>query len=161
MNHVYLLLGSNLEKPLDNLKKAVILLNQKTGIQTGLSSIYKTAPWGFEHKDFFFNQVIEIQTELSPLDLLVNILSIEQEMGRKRTGKGYEGRIIDIDILFFNNLCMNDENLTIPHPLLHKRRFTLSPLNELAPEMIHPIFQKKIAELLANCEDKSTVEIQK
>ena len=161
MNQVYLLLGSNLKNPSDNLKKAVLLLNEKTGIQTGISSIFKTAPWGFEHESFFLNQVIEIQTELSPPDLLANILSIEQEMGRKRSGKGYEGRIIDIDILFFNDLCLNDEKLTIPHPLLHKRRFTLTPLKELAPEMIHPIFQKTISELLNLCEDGSMVEIQK
>lgn len=158
MNKAYLLIGSNLGNPLENLEKSIFLLNLKTGIITQKSSIYKTAPWGFEHEKFFLNQVLKIETTLQPLNLLENILSIEHEMGRKRNAKGYEGRIIDIDILYFNDLSYQHENLTIPHPLLHKRRFTLAPLAQIAPEFIHPTLHKTSSQMLTDCQDDSTVE---
>ncbi len=158
MNRVFLLLGSNLGNPSENLSKSISLLNQKIGSVISCSSIYKTAPWGFEHEKFFLNQVLEIDTTHNPIKLLEKILSIEIEMGRKRSGKGYEGRIIDIDILFFNDDYYDLKDLIIPHPLLHKRRFTLCPLFELAPLKIHPIFKKNISELLADCEDNCNVE---
>ena len=158
MNRVFLLLGSNLGNPSENLSRSISLLNQKTGSVISCSSIYKTAPWGFEHEKFFLNQVVEIDTPHNPTKLLENILSIELEMGRKRSGIGYEGRIIDIDILFFNDDCYDLKDLTIPHPLLHKRRFTLCPLAELTPFKIHPVFKKNISQLLIECEDYCAVE---
>ena len=102
--------------------------------------------------------MVEIDTKYNPIKLLENILSIELEMGRKRSGNGYEGRIIDIDILFFNDDCYNSKDLTIPHPLLHKRRFTLCPLFELTPFKVHPLFNKNISQLLSECDDYCTVE---
>lgn len=159
MNEVFLLLGSNLGNAAENLEKAIFHLKKRAGEISGFSSVYKTAPWGFEHENFFLNQVLKVNTALSPEDLIGCILSIENEIGRKRNGNGYEGRIIDIDILFYNDLCQHTENLVIPHPLLHKRRFTLMPLNEIAPFLIHPVFKKTSNELLKACSDDSIVEM--
>ena len=132
-------------------------IRHKLGIVTNASSMYKTAPWGNTNQQDFLNQVLELQTEVTPENVLETILQIEQEMGRTRLYK-WEPRIIDIDILFASDVVMQTPELAIPHPLLHERRFTLVPLCEIAPEFIHPVLHKTIRQLLDVCNDDSLVE---
>ena len=116
------------------------------------SSVYETAAWGKEDQEAFLNQVIVIETKLSSIDLLTSILKIEEGLGRKRQMK-YGPRIIDIDILLFNDEVINIEGLKVPHPQMQNRRFVLQPLNEIAPDKLHPVLKKKISRLLADCPD--------
>lgn len=121
-----------------------------------MSSIYKTAPWGVTNQPDFLNQVIVIETALKPAIVLDQIHSIEKHIGRVRVSK-WEARLIDIDILFYDQETIHTNELTIPHPRISSRRFVLVPLNEIAPEFEHPQFHKKIADLLAKCEDTAPV----
>jgi 2-amino-4-hydroxy-6-hydroxymethyldihydropteridine diphosphokinase len=112
------------------------------------SKIYETKPWGFESSNLFLNMVLLGETPLSPWALILEIKKIEAKMGRKlRKEKLYEDRIIDIDIIFYENLVISSESLTIPHPHMHKREFVMLPSLEIAPSFLHPIFKKSIAEL--------------
>lgn len=122
------------------------------------SSIYETAAWGITDQDAFLNQVIEIETRLSPQNLIRTLLKIEANMGRRREIK-WGPRLIDLDILYFSNKMIQEENLTIPHPFLQDRGFVLIPLAEIAPKFKHPILQKTNQELLNACND--TGEIRK
>lgn len=153
----YLLTGSNIGNSAEHLHAARQNIGHKLGIVTNASSIYKTAPWGNTNQQDFLNQVLEVQTEMTPEKVLETILQIEQDMGRARLNK-WEPRIIDIDILFASDLICKSSGLTIPHPLLHERRFTLEPLNEIAHDFLHPVFKKTIHNLLISCEDKSEVK---
>ena len=153
MNKAVLLLGSNLGEVELNLSSALLLLQEQAGTITLLSSIYKTAPWGFEHENYFLNQVVIIDTGKTPGELLHIILEIEKKLGRIRKGTEFSARTIDIDILFFNDLVLEKDDLIIPHPLLHKRRFALIPLSELIKNYIHPVLNKSISELLLSCPD--------
>ncbi len=160
MSETYLLLGGNIGDTKAILNDAIKIIESLCGSVLKRSSVYKTEAWGFKSEQAFLNQVILLQTKLSPEVLLHTILSIEQQLGRERnTNEGYSSRLIDIDILFYENLIINEESLTIPHPLLHKRRFTLMPLNEIAKDYIHPIFIKSINELLLDCPDNSIVNL--
>jgi len=159
MNKSFLLLGSNLGNPEKSIRLAVKLIQENIGHLLSKSSIYKSAPWGFEGENYFLNQVLIINTLLNENELLDTILDIEKKMGRIRNSLGYENRIIDIDILFFESICLNTTRLTIPHPLIEQRRFTLMPLAEIAPEFIHPLNGKTMQELLQNCTDKGDVNI--
>ncbi|MGN6530630.1 MAG: 2-amino-4-hydroxy-6-hydroxymethyldihydropteridine diphosphokinase, partial [Ginsengibacter sp.] len=116
----------------------------------------ETAAWGITNQDSFYNQIHIVESEFSAAETLQKILQIEEEMGRVRTIKN-AARIIDIDILFFNEEIINNPNLIIPHPQIANRRFVLIPLNELAPKMIHPVLKKNIHELLEACPDKLSV----
>src|SRR5690349_6009474 len=122
MNTGYLLLGSNLGDRKNYLSKAAELLEIHVGKITSKSMLYNTAPWGVDNQDDFLNQAVRVETKLSAHQLLENILSIEEKLGRIRTKK-WEARTIDIDILFFNADIIRTDNLTIPHPFLHQRRF--------------------------------------
>jgi 2-amino-4-hydroxy-6-hydroxymethyldihydropteridine diphosphokinase len=153
----YLLTGSNIGNSAEHLHAARQSIGHKLGIVTNTSSIYKTAPWGNTNQQDFLNQVLEVQTEMTPEKVLETILQIEQDMGRTRLHK-WEPRIIDIDILFASDLICKSSGLTIPHPLLHERRFTLEPMNEIATDFEHPVFKKTIHNLLISCEDKSEVK---
>lgn len=157
MAKVYLLTGSNEGPSIELLAKAALLIHQQVGEVQLKSSIYKTAPWGNTNQQDFLNQVILVDTHLEPAEVLQTILAIEADMGRVRHHK-WAPRTIDIDILFYDQLVMQEKELVIPHPLLHQRRFTLIPLAEIAPDFIHPQLQQNITTLLANCEDNSTVE---
>ena len=154
---VFLGTGSNEGNRKDNLEKALEMIRARSGEILISSSLYETEPWGFEADTPFLNMVVKIETRLDPVNLLENMLSIERSMGRKRETKGYSSRIIDIDILFYDNLILESQNLHIPHPLLHKRLFVLVPLAEIAPDLIHPVYNKSILSLLSSCTDTSKV----
>ena len=156
MNKAFIILGSNMGNKMAHLQQAIELMNLQNISLIQQSSIYKTAAWGNTEQDDFYNQVIEVATELSAEILLQTLLEIETKMGRTRNQK-WEARIIDLDILYFNNEIIDTINLKIPHPYLHVRRFTLIPLTEIASNFIHPIFKKTNSELLASCSDESLV----
>ncbi|HPA12575.1 MAG TPA: 2-amino-4-hydroxy-6-hydroxymethyldihydropteridine diphosphokinase [Bacteroidales bacterium] len=158
MQKSYLLLGSNLGDKNHNLLKARTLIQSKEITLVRESAIYKTSPWGFDADEDFLNQVVEIATELDPMKLLNRLLEIEKQVGRKRKEiAGYQSRILDVDILFFGSQVINTPKIIIPHPRLHLRRFTLVPMNELAPDLMHPVLNKTIAQLLAECDDNMKV----
>lgn len=153
MEKLYLLLGSNLGDRFGYLEQARRLIAEEVGPLTGVSAIYETEPWGNADQGRFLNQVISLDSDAEPLFLLGCILGIEQSIGRMRSGIRNEARSIDIDILFLGDRIIRSPELSIPHPLLHIRRFTLVPLNEISPELKHPVLKKSMAELLGLCED--------
>lgn len=157
MATAYLLLGADLGDKKATFATAREQIAQCIGKVVNESSLYQSAPWGFESDTTFLNQVVEVETTLTPHQLLDSIQEIERKLGRVRSANGYESRLIDIDILFYDNLVLSTERLTIPHPLLHERMFTLEPLYELIPDFIHPILSKVIAELRASCADSSVI----
>lgn len=156
-NKVYLLIGGNLGDREAYLQGACNQLNERCGTITKTSGIYETAAWGFTDQPSFLNQAIELSTSLSAPGLLCEILSIEKLLGREREVK-FGPRLIDIDILFYNTDVFKEEHLTIPHPELQNRQFALEPLNELAPELVHPVLGKTIAQLLQDCGDRLSVK---
>ena len=158
MTSAVLSIGSNLGDRHLNLRQARFLLLEAAGTITLQSSIYETEPWGFDTSDHFLNQVILLETKLSAVGLIETILEIEKQLGRERTGTRYASRIIDIDILFFGEEVILSNNLIIPHPLVQERKFILVPLCEIMPEFIHPVFEKKISDLLIECSDQSEVK---
>lgn len=159
LHKAYLLLGSNRGDRVSMLNEAKVLISDQTGKISQVSSVYQSVPWGFADETNFLNQVICIKTHLSPFDLLAGLMRIETILGRTRHSDGYTSRLIDIDILFYDNIILIDENLTIPHPRLHERLFTLLPLAELAEELVHPVFHLTVGELLNKCDDESDVRI--
>jgi 2-amino-4-hydroxy-6-hydroxymethyldihydropteridine diphosphokinase len=156
MNKLYLLLGSNMGNSKQQLSVATKHIAKDIGKVLRSSHLYQTAAWGKTDQPDFLNQVIVIETTLSAQQTIVAILNIEKKMGRVRTEKNAP-RIIDIDILFFNKDIINEKDLTIPHPQLANRRFVLVPLNELSPQLIHPVSKKTIHYLLRVCPDKLPV----
>lgn len=131
-------------------------IGDKIGTILYSSKVYETAAWGIEDQPDFLNQVITLNTHIDPQSLLEKLLSIETALGRQRKVKWGE-RIIDLDILFYGDEVIDDEHLTVPHPGIPSRRFTLLPLQEIAPKLIHPTLNKTIEELLAECPDKLEV----
>jgi 2-amino-4-hydroxy-6-hydroxymethyldihydropteridine diphosphokinase len=158
MNQAYILLGTNLGDKKANLQQAILSISANLISIVSYSGIYETAAWGNTNQDNFYNQVIEVNTELSATDLLKTLLQIETQMGRVRSQK-WEARIIDLDILYFNHEIIDTENLKVPHPYLHVRRFTLAPLVQIAAEFLHPVFNKTNTALLENCSDNSEVKL--
>jgi 2-amino-4-hydroxy-6-hydroxymethyldihydropteridine diphosphokinase len=159
MKKVFLGLGSNLGNREENLNKAKVMIGSSIGSVISSSSLYETEPWGFESKEEFLNMVICIETKLSPSGLLGRILMIESQLGRVRCDTKYSSRVIDIDILLYDNDIVNEEALIIPHPKIEERRFVLVPLAEIAPDLIHPVLNKSLKSLLQTCSDKSSVVI--
>jgi len=157
MNNTYLLLGSNMGNSIKQLSTAIEQIEKKIGTLLLGSNLYATAAWGNTSQPDFINQVIEVATQLDATETLKEILSIEKNMGRIRTIKNAP-RIIDIDILFFNNEIINRSDLIIPHPEIQNRRFVLIPINEIAPQMIHPLLNKTIDQLLLQCPDQLAVK---
>lgn len=157
MVQAILILGTNLGDTFENLERARIEVSRHIGEIMAFSGIYETGPWGFEHENNFLNQVLVVKTSLSAMDILSYILDIEKKMGRIRNGKGYQARIIDIDILYYNEEVVKNSFLVIPHPLLHKRRFVLEPLAEVLPDFTHPVLHQSNKQLLKVCKDHSRV----
>ncbi len=151
ISEVYIGTGSNLGDRSGNLDTALGLIAEYPLKIDKVSSVFISSPWGFRSDNDFFNQVIGITTSMEAYDLLDMVWEIETGMGRKRTGKGYSDRIIDIDILFYGSEIISFRDLVIPHPLLHERMFVLQPMAEIVPEFIHPVLNKTIAELLSEC----------
>ena len=159
MNEVYLCLGGNLGNCFENLNKACRLIADKVGKVAQQSSVYQSQAWGMNNAPDFFNQVIKVETKLSAEELLLILLEIEKKLGRERTETAtYQSRLIDIDVLFFNKKIIETDTLHIPHPRLHLRKFVLEPLNEIAPNFIHPVLNKTISELLVSCPDTGEVK---
>ena len=156
-NQVYLLIGGNLGDRFTLLNQAKKSIEENIGELVKESSIYETAPWGFVSDQNFLNQVLIVSTTLTPFMVLEKCQIIENELGRKRQSEQYASRTMDIDILFYNDQIVNESNLIIPHEHLHKRRFTLEPLVELSPDLVHPIINKTLKEILQNCKDESEV----
>ena len=157
-NTVYISLGSNQGDRLKNLQEAVDTIFKKIGQVQLIAKIYNTPALGFEGPDFL-NTCLVTLTEMSAQEVLGNLLEIETKMGRERLKSGgYESRIIDLDILLFNNEIIHTEALIVPHPQMPNRRFVLQPLYEIAPKQLHPTLNQSISDLLENCEDKSVLE---
>jgi 2-amino-4-hydroxy-6-hydroxymethyldihydropteridine diphosphokinase len=159
MSKIFLSLGTNLGHQVNNLIQATEMIKKRIGAVIKCSSVYKTEPWGFKSDNYFLNQVLIVLTKKLPENVLKEIKAIEAEMGRLRSSNVYESRIIDIDILFYEDIILDNINLTIPHPLLQERLFMLIPLFEIAPEFIHPVIKENICALAKSCKDKGTVEI--
>ncbi len=157
MNSVFLLLGSNLGERGAYLAKAVDYIANEIAPVIRQSAVYETQSWGKKDAPNYLNQVIVIQTDLPPRVLLDSVLKIEAWMGRLRKEK-WGARTIDIDILFYGDDIVKEEGLNVPHPELHKRRFTLEPLFELVPDMVHPVLNKKIKQLRDELNDNLTVK---
>lgn len=154
-NKIVLSIGTNQGDKLENIVHCIQLIKEKIGMVTQVSKIYQTPSWGFE-SDPFFNCALEVMSQQTPNEILESALSIEQEMGRTRTGiEGYQSRIIDIDLILYGDTVIESEKLTLPHPLLQERKFVLLPLADLNLEWEHPIFHKTIATLLEVCPDAS------
>ncbi len=147
---VYFSLGSNLGDRAQLLEKALTLLNKEIGNLVSRSSFYETEPWGFSSNHPFLNACCLCETNLSPLEVLHRTQQIEKELGRKRKSKNkkYHDRPIDIDLLLCDDLTINTKDLTIPHPFMQERRFVLEPLKEIAPDVIHPVLNISISEML-------------
>lgn len=150
MAEVYLGLGTNLGDKEANLDMAMEEIRKRVGEILSLSAYYITEPWGFDSKNAFLNAVCKVSTSLSPLDVLLTTQSIEKDLGRmKKSVNGqYSDRPIDIDILLYDDIVLDSPNLTIPHPLMHKRTFVMEPLSEIAPELVHPVLHKSMKEIL-------------
>ena len=157
MNRTYLLLGSNMGNSKQQLATAQKHIEKNIGNIIRHSSLYQTAAWGKTDQPDFLNQVILVETEFTANNIMQAILTIEKKMGRLRTVKNAP-RIIDIDILLFNKEIIESPALSVPHPQLQNRLFVLIPLNELSPNLIHPVLKKTIHQLLRVCPDKLAVK---
>lgn len=158
MSIVYLSIGSNINKE-KNITLSVSKLNYSKGIKIKrLSNIYYTPPIGYKDQEYFLNFIVEIETNLTPKELLLKLKDIEKK--QKRRYSIYWGpRTIDLDIVFYNNLILKDKNLIIPHDHMHKRAFVLQPLNELASSFIHPVLNKSVSQLLIELKDSSNISL--
>lgn len=153
-------LGSNLGDRFAALQRAMELIREEAGEIIAASSVWETEPWGFDADEQFLNMVIVMETALEPKGLIQLFRSIEGRMGRKKSGGGkYESRVIDLDILFWDDRVISLPGLEVPHPKLHSRRFVLEPLMEVAPEGVHPVTGLTVAEMLQFCEDNSDVRL--
>ncbi|HEY1213058.1 MAG TPA: 2-amino-4-hydroxy-6-hydroxymethyldihydropteridine diphosphokinase [Bryobacteraceae bacterium] len=157
MNISYLLIGGNERDRIGTMATARGRIEAAAGAIRRSSALYETAPWGKTDQPDFINQALLLETQLDAPALLKTLLDIEAAMGRQRMER-YGSRIIDIDILFFNDAIIRQQSLVIPHPELPNRRFALAPLAEIAPELVHPVLGLSVRELLINCTDPLTVK---
>ena len=158
MHKVFLGIGGNLGNKSENFKKVISLVEENLGGVIKSSSVYESPPWGFHADENFWNQVLIIETEQSPQQLLENIHKIEDFFGRERKKKEYISREMDIDILYFDYIYMETDTLFIPDPHIQKRLFVLVPLTEIAPDFKHPLFRLTSIQMFENCKDKSVIK---
>jgi len=151
-NDVYISLGSNLGDRHENLKEAIHAIKLTLGTISMQSLVYETKPWGQSNQPDFLNQVIKVHSDKAPEECLLNLSAIENQMGRKRTEK-WGARIIDLDLLYVDDVVIHTGNLTLPHPGIPQRRFVLVPLVEIAPDFVHPQLKKNHTQLLNECPD--------
>jgi 2-amino-4-hydroxy-6-hydroxymethyldihydropteridine diphosphokinase len=158
MSIAYIGLGSNIGDKSDNIKRALEILDQFDGLKVvKASSYYETEPVGYEDQDWFVNAVAKIDTVLSPEQLLIAFKKVEKLIGRKDRIR-WGPREIDLDLLFYDQMLIDIPNLIVPHPRLHERAFVLVPLAEIAPDLVHPVIKKTIAELLAELQSQKIVK---
>jgi 2-amino-4-hydroxy-6-hydroxymethyldihydropteridine diphosphokinase len=153
MSIVYIGIGSNLGDREKNCARAIELLRGKGITITKKSSLYETEPWGIKDQPEFMNMAIAIETDLNPHELLALLQKVEVQIGRKKSYQ-WGPRLIDLDILLYDNIVIDEESLKIPHPLMHERDFVLRPLREIAPGMIHPVLKMNMGELLQRLHNK-------
>lgn len=158
MNKVFLQLGSNLGEREQLISLAITNISDQLGTIISQSKIYESTPWRVDGQKNYLNQIIEIKTELSADKILELVYNIENDLGRVRIEKWGE-RLIDIDIIFFNNDIIETPKLCIPHKHMHERNFVLEPLNEIAPEFVHPKYNKTISELFKESKDTEKVVV--
>lgn len=159
MNHtVYIALGTNLGDRMANFNEAIRALKEVVDV-CRTSPVYETPPWGYLDQPMFLNQVLEVETDLSPQDLHSHTKQIELEVGRTKTFQ-YGPRIIDLDILFFDDLMIDSESLKIPHPRIEGRGFVLVPMADLAPDFVHPILGKTIRQLCEESDRSGIVQYE-
>lgn len=145
---VYLGLGTNIGNKRRNMITAAALLAERVGDILALSGFYETEPWGFESENIFLNASVKLKTSFSPLELLQITQQIEKELGRTEKSNGtYHDRIIDIDILLYDDEVLQMPGLILPHPLMHERKFVMDPLSEIAPFVVHPVLKERIIDL--------------
>ena len=158
VHQLYISLGSNMGDKFAHLQQAVDAVFEEIGTIEKMGPVYETASWGFE-ADSFLNTVLLVQTSLNIETVLEKILSIEKKLGRNRKqSNAYESRIIDIDILFFDDKVYSSKELQVPHPHLQDRRFVLQPLNDIAPDFLHPSLKKTSLQLLQECTDETSIQ---
>ncbi len=157
MNEVFILLGGNLKDKSKIFEETRKLIGERIGMVTKQSSVYVTEPWGFE-SELFWNQALIAMTTLNPHEILHQTQTIEKMMGRIKKSDHYEARVMDIDLIFYNDLILNTSDLTLPHPKIGDRKFVLIPLNEIAPNKCHPVTGLNVQEMLQICSDQLMVE---
>ena len=152
MAKVYLGLGTNLGDKEKNLRDAIQKIEERVGNVNSLSAFYATAPWGFQSENAFLNAAACVETTLSPRELLAVTQQIEREIGRtaKSVNHTYADRLIDIDLLMYDEQIINDPDLVLPHPLMHERRFVMEPLAEIAPDLLHPVLRETMLKLFSH-----------
>ena len=151
----FISIGSNIGNTVKNCRKGITALKESSGIQLKkVSKFYKTEPVDYKDQAWFINAVVEISTSLEPKQLFNSLKLNEKEAGRVRNSVRFGPRVLDLDILFFDDLVMETDELVIPHPRMHNRRFVLRPLCDINPDLVHPIFKKTIQNLLNNLTDK-------
>jgi len=158
MHKVFLGIGGNIGNKQETFKKVYLLIEIRLGKINLVSSIYETPSWGFQSKENFWNQVIQIETKKTPEELLSTIYEIEGNFEKKRGNERYTSREMDVDILYFDDLFLETENLIIPHPRIHQRKFVLVPLTEIAPDLKHPLLRLTSIKMLENCRDESVIK---
>ncbi|MBQ9864016.1 MAG: 2-amino-4-hydroxy-6-hydroxymethyldihydropteridine diphosphokinase [Bacteroidales bacterium] len=166
MPTLYLLIGGNQGDRQQMLSHATDLIRERIGSVVAVSNIYETAPWGMfapgEEPQNFYNKALQVETTLSPHEALGEALGIERILGRRRengsveNARYYSSRPIDIDLIFYDTMVIDAPDLVLPHPRMHLRRFVLQPLCQLAPDFIHPVFNKSLSQLLEECPDTSS-----
>ena len=163
MHRAFVSVGSNLGDKIENCKKGINeLLADGRSVLVRSSSFYRTSPVDYKDQDWFVNLVVKIKTALNPFDLLEKIKGIEKAVGRKTDTVRFGPRVLDLDIIFFDNQVIRTGTLEIPHPRMHKRRFVLKPICDIEPSMMHPLLGKDMRSLLANLQDseQKVMEIQ-
>lgn len=157
MDHiVYIALGSNLGNRLSNLKNAISNFTPQMDVKKK-SPVYETPPWGYADQPAFLNQVVMVETYLEPEDLLGHLKRLETVLGREPSFQNGP-RLIDLDILFYDDIIVDSPPLVIPHPRLHQRAFVLVPLNDIAPDLVHPLYAKSVSEMLLDIDRLNIVE---